>query len=215
MGGAQVRMRVVGGDNARLDERTAFRAYWFGQAISVAGDQVTLLAIPMLAVTALQADASRVALLSAVARVAFLVVSLPSGVWIDRVGRRKALVWADLIRASCLLVIVALAGLNHLTFEVLMAASFGLGVGTVLFQVAYPTFVPSLVSEPNLRHANARLAATESLVRVVGPSVAGVLLGIVGSVLGLVVDALSFLVSRKPWGGFHGSGELPQRSWPR
>ena len=78
-----------------------FRRLWLGQTISVLGDQVTQLGLPLVAVLTLGADASQMGTLTAVALLPHLLFSLPAGVWLDRVrSRRRLMVAADLIRAA-------------------------------------------------------------------------------------------------------------------
>jgi len=78
-----------------------FRSLWLGQSISVLGDQVTQLGLPLVAVLTLGADASQMGLLTAVGLFPHLLFSLPAGVWLDRVrARRPLMMWADLARAA-------------------------------------------------------------------------------------------------------------------
>src|SRR5262245_15655432 len=80
---------------------TPFRRFWLGQTISVFGDQITYLALPIVAVLNLRADAGDMGLLTAASLLPALLFSLPGGAWMDRVHRRRRLmVFADLGRAA-------------------------------------------------------------------------------------------------------------------
>src|SRR6187397_1703242 len=83
-----------------LREPSDFRRLWTGQTISVMGDQVTQIGLPLVAVLVLGADAGQMGLLTAAGLFPHLLFSLPAGVWLDRVHhRRRVMIWADIGRA--------------------------------------------------------------------------------------------------------------------
>jgi MFS family permease len=85
-----------------LHERT-FRDFWIGQTISLLGDQISLLAIPLVGVLVLQASATDMGYLIAAGLVPSLLFSLFAGAWLDRRGqRRRYMIAADLGRAAAL-----------------------------------------------------------------------------------------------------------------
>src|SRR6266576_669218 len=89
-----------------LFDAVDFRRLWLGQTISVFGDQVTQLGLPLVAVLTLGADATEMGTLTAVGLLPHLLFSLPAGVWLDRVRtRRRLMILADIGRALAIAVI--------------------------------------------------------------------------------------------------------------
>jgi MFS family permease len=176
-----------------------FAKLWAGQSVSQLGDQVTVVALPLLALGVLHASAAGVALLVTLSRLAFLPLGLPAGVWVDRLGRRRVMVAADVLRALALLSLPVAAVSGVLSYAQLALVALLLGVGTVFFEVAYPSYVPGLLRrlgrDDGLLAANTRLELSRSTAAVAGPGVAGLLVGAAGAVAAVFVDALSFVVS--------------------
>src|ERR687884_501440 len=121
-----------------LRENPNFRRYFVGQAVSLLGDQVSLIALPLSAVLALHATAVQMGALTTVYLVPNLIFSLHAGVWIDRRGRRRqVMLAADVARGLVTATIPVAYAVGHLTWVQLYAASFLLGALTVFFYVAY------------------------------------------------------------------------------
>lgn len=181
---------------ARLGEgRRALRLLWAGQSVSLLGDQVTLLALPLAALAG-GSSAGQVAVLVGATRAPFLLIALPAGVWVSRIGLRRSMLLADLLRAAALTAVPVSAALGQLSYLLLLVVASVLGCGTVLFQVAYQTLTPLLVEDIELlRSANKRLTASEALAQIGGPALAGLLASVVGAARALAVDAGSYLVS--------------------
>lgn len=175
--------------------RRAVRLLWVGQSVSLFGDQITLLALPLTAI-ALGAGTVRVAVLAATATAPFILLGLPAGVWVARFGLRRSMVCADVVRGLALLSLPLAAWGGWLRFPQLLAVAVVLGCAIVFFQVSYQSLTPVLVEEPDqLRAANTRLQASESLAQIAGPALGGVLVGVLGAVRALSVDAASYAVS--------------------
>jgi MFS family permease len=172
-----------------------FRRLWAGQTVSQFGSQLTEVALPLTAALALQASAVEMGLLGAAATAPVLFLGLFAGVWVDRRTRRPLLIAADLGRAVLLLPIPLLAWLGALRMEVLYAVAFGVGALTMLFELAYQAFLPSVVSREELVEGNSKLEVSRSAARVAGPGVAGVLVDLISAPMTIVLDALSFLGS--------------------
>jgi hypothetical protein len=102
---------------------------------------------------------------------------------------------ADIARAVLLATIPVAATLGALRIELLVAIAFLVETFTVFFDIAYLTYIPSLVSREDLVEANSRLEATASGAQVIGPALGGTLVRILGAPLALLVDTLSYLVS--------------------
>jgi MFS family permease len=189
------------GTGAGRTERTSlwhhrdFMLLWGGQTVSEVGSAVTLIALPLLAVISLDATTFEVGLLTACTNLAFLVIALPAGAWVDRWRRKPVLVWGDLGRVVLLGSIPAAQALGVLHMPQLYVVAVLTGVLTVFFDVAYQSYVPALVDPDELVDANGKIGASQAFGQVAGPSVAGVLVGVVGSAYAVAADALSFLIS--------------------
>jgi MFS family permease len=156
---------------------------------------VSLLAIPILAVLTLHASVFEVGALTASSTAAFLLVGLPAGALVDRVRRRNVLIWADLGRTLLLGSIPVTAALGVLTIGQLFAVTFLTGVLTVLFDVAYQSYLPFLIGRDNLIEGNAKLQGSQSVAQVAGPSAAGGLIELLRAASAIAVDAGTFVVS--------------------
>jgi MFS family permease len=173
----------------------AFRAIWAGQTASLFGDQVTGLALPWLIL--LQTHSALAAGIVAAARyVPLVTLGLAAGVVADRIDRRKMLVASDTGRALALGA-VALLGVLRLAppLWLLVAVMLALGTGQLLFQVAYQAWLPDVSGEARLGQANAAMEASDAVSVLAGYPLAGLLIGLVGPVLALGTDALSYVGS--------------------
>jgi MFS family permease len=172
-----------------------FLRLWAGQTISEVGSSVTLLALPLAAILVLRATAFQVALLSAVGFLPLLLFGLPAGVWADRVRRRPIMIVTDAGRAALLLSVPVAYVLGVLGMAQLYAVAFAAGTLSVFFNVAYQSYVPSLVDRALLVDANAKLQLTSSAAEVAGPGLAGVLIQVVTAPVAIAADCLSFVGS--------------------
>jgi MFS family permease len=172
-----------------------FLKLWAGQSISQLGSQVSLLAIPLTAVVALGANAFQAGLLGTFEFLPFLLVGLPAGVWVDRMARRPVLIVADVGRAVALASIPVAAGLHSLHMAQLYAVSFAVGVLTVFFDVAYQSYLPSLVEREQLVEGNGRLEFARATAEIAGPGLGGALVGLVGAAVAVAADAASYVAS--------------------
>jgi MFS family permease len=163
--------------------------------VSELGSQVSLLAIPLVAIDILHASTFGVGLLTSMQTLPFLLVGLPAGAWVDRMRRRPVLIAADVGRAIVLGSIPVAWALSILTLAQLYAVSVVGGVLTVFFDVAYQSYLPALVGPDHLVEGNAKLAATQSGAGVAGPALGGLLVGAVGAASAVLADAASFVVS--------------------
>jgi MFS family permease len=172
-----------------------FLRLWGAQTISQFGSQVTLLGLPLVAILVLDASAFEVALLGALDFLPFLLFALPAGVWVDRLPRKPILVIGDLGRAIALATIPAAAVLDALTIWQLYAVGFAAGTLTVFFDVAYQSYLPSLVDRRQLVEGNSKLEVSRSSAQIAGPGAAGALVAAVTAPYALLVDAVSFVAS--------------------
>ncbi|MFH0244289.1 MFS transporter [Streptomyces sp. HK10] len=178
-----------------IPEVRNFRLLWGGQAISLLGNELTKLAIPLLALGQLHASSAQVGLLRASGTAPTLVIMLFVGVWVDRLRRRPLLIASNLFQAAVLMLLTALALSGSLSFVMLATAALALGAAGVVFEVAYPSFIPTVVPTERLPSANGRLFGAQSVAEAAGPGLAGVLVAWFGAGWVLLVDAVSFVVS--------------------
>jgi MFS family permease len=188
-----VRDRLLGWGG--LLRQPAFRRLWLAQSVSQVGTQVTLLALPLAAILVLGASPLEVGVLGAIEFLPFLLFTLPAGVWVDRLPRRRILIAADLGRAGILAAVPAMYLLGWLAMWQLYVVAFAAGTLTVFFDVGYQAFLPELVGRDRLAEGNSRLEVTRSSAQVLGPGVAGVLVGLVTAPMAILADALSYLGS--------------------
>lgn len=180
----------------RLWRHPAFLKLWGGQAVSVMGDQVSFLALPLVAVLLLDASATEMGLLTAAAWAPHLLFALAAGLWVDtRASRRRIMVGADLARAITLGSIPVAYWLDALTTEHLLAVAFLVGALTVVFDVAWGVFFMYVVPRADVVEANGKLNGTRSLSFVAGPTAAGGLVQALGAPLAVLADGLSFIAS--------------------
>lgn len=172
-----------------------FGRLWAGQTLSQLGSQVTLVALPLLAITTLHASTLQVGLLAAAETVPFLILGLPAGVWVDRRRRRPILIYADVVRGLLLASIPIAYGFDALHVAQLYVVAVGVGACTVLFDVAYQSYVPSLVPPRSLLDANARLEVSYSAAGLIGPGLGGLLVQALRAATAIVIDAVSYAVS--------------------
>ena len=173
-----------------------FIKLWAAQSISQLGDQITLLALPLVAVLTLHASAAQMGFLVAAELMPHLLFSLLAGVWIERVQRRRRLmIVADLGRAVLLGSIPLAAALDMLTFPQLYGVAFCVGTFAVMFDISWSTLFITVVPRRDVVDANSKLSLSRSLSFVLGPSIAGFLVQLLTAPVTLLLDAFSYLGS--------------------
>lgn len=172
-----------------------FLLLWSAQTISQLGSQVSGLALPLIAIIVLDASTFEVATLGVVEFLPFAIFSLPAGVWVDRLRRRPILIVADWGRALVLGSIPIAYFSDALTIWQLYIVGFAVGVLTVFFDVAYKSYLPSLVTREQLVDGNSKLEVTRSGAQVAGPGLAGLLIGALTAPYAILLDAASFVAS--------------------
>lgn len=186
-----------------------FRQLWTGDALGQVGFQLTGLALPVLAVNVLHATEWQMGVLSASRMLAFLLIGLPAGAWVDRMRKRRVLIAADLVRALVLAAVVVAALTGNATMPFLYVAALAIGGATVFFDVAHQSYVPSLVGMDHVVEGNSKLQATASVAQVAGPAIAGQLLRVVSAGALIGVNAVTYLVSALFVSRIRATEELP------
>ena len=188
-----------------------FARLWAGQSISQLGSQITLLALPLVAIRALRATPVEVGVLAAAETLPFLLIGLPAGVWVDRWRRRPVLITADVGRALALATVPLAYAFDVLTIGQLYAVALVTGLFTVFFDVAYQSYLPALVPRAQLVDGNSRLELSRSAAHVVGPGTAGLLVQVFRAPLAIAADSLSFVLSALCIGAIRSEEARPRR----
>ena len=202
---------TVDGVPPSLWRNRAFLRLWFAQVVSNAGTQITGLALPLTAVLALGASPAQMSLLRIANFLPELLFALVAGVWVDRARRQPILVGADLGRAVLLASIPIAALIGSLTYAQLYMVAFAVSTLTVFFSLASISILPALVTKTQLVEANSKLALSDSVLSIAGPSAAGGLIQLVSAPRAIVADAVSYIFSALSLRGV-GATETPRRA---
>jgi MFS family permease len=188
MTGDQQRSRTTG-----VLANSDFVKLWGGQTASLIGTQVTQFAMPLVAIITLNATVFQVGLITVFRYVPVIVLSLLAGVWLDRRRRRPVLI-ACALGNALLVGLVPLASVTGLlTIGLLYLVITAVGTLNMTFEVGALSYVPSLVEPAHLSESNSKLQASEALAGIVGPGLAGLLVGLLTAPITLSVDAVSYL----------------------
>ena len=172
-----------------------FMRLWAGQTISVFGSMIGGTAMSFTAILVLHATPFQMGLLAAARLVPAFLTGLIAGAWVDRLRRRPILLWADLGRAAVLATIPLAAALQLLRIEQLYVVAFLVSILTLFFDVAYRSYLPSLVRREDLIEGNSKLSASAAVSEVSGFGVAGWLVQIFTAPIAILIDAISFVFS--------------------
>lgn len=172
-----------------------FQYLWAGQTVSAIGDQMTGLALPVLAITMLQASEWQIGMMNAAGMSMFLLIGLPAGAWVDRWIKRRVMIAADFVRMLVLLSVPLAwwAGILDMTYIIIGAAI--ISAATVFFDVAYQSVLPIMLPKDQLPKANSALETTKQTSMLIGPAFIGFLLTIIKAPVLMIADAFSYFVS--------------------
>ena len=172
-----------------------FLKLWSAETISVFGSQVGQLALPLVAILVLDASVFAVAALGTVLFLPFIIFTLPAGVWVDRLPRRPILIVGDFGRAVVLATVPIAYAADALTLAHLFVVAFLVGVFQVFFDVAYQSYLPSLVERDQIIDGNSKLEISRSAAQVGGPGLGGGLVQLFTAPWAVLLDAVSFVAS--------------------
>jgi hypothetical protein len=172
-----------------------FRLLWIGETVSGAGNAMAVIAVPLLAVTALRASTFAVAALTAAAYLPWLVIGLPAGAWVDRRPARPLMIACDVAAALLYASLPAAAWAGLLGTGQVVAVALLAGAVNVLFATAYQVYLPALVTTAELAEGNAKLLGSAQAAAIAGRGLAGLAAEAAGAATALLFDAASFLVS--------------------
>lgn len=171
-----------------------FLKLWSGQSVSLIGSQVTLVALPLVAVTLLKASSVQLGFLTALGQLPYLLV-LFFGVWVDRTRRRPLLIASDLTRGVLVAIIPLSFWLGGLDIGLLYVVAFVVGLISTVFDVSWSAYLPSLVQRKSLPEANSKMQLSTSIARVSGPGLVALLLTWLSAASTMGIDAVSYFVS--------------------
>jgi len=172
-----------------------FLKLWIGQTISEIGSRITIVVLPLIAVLILKAKPFQMGMLAGIGGFASLILGLAAGLCADRLRRRPILIVTDLGRAAVLGSIPLAAVFGTLRIQQIYAVVAVAGILTVLFDVAYQSYLPSLVGRDQILEGNSKLALSNAIAEIAGPGLAGILVQWLTSPVAILLDAFSFLAS--------------------
>ncbi|HVP24166.1 MAG TPA: MFS transporter [Conexivisphaerales archaeon] len=179
----------------RLWHHRDFLKFWTGDTITQFTGQVTGLALPTIAVVTLDASGFQLGVLGALGVIAFPLLGLFVGVWMDRMKRRPVMIAADMIEAGMLATIPLAYYFGVLSIYQLFVVAAVTGTCTLFFDVAYQSYLPSLVAKEDVIEGNQKLQVSASSAQVVGPAVASGLMGLMGAAMSVAADVVGTVAS--------------------
>ncbi|MFC4021113.1 MFS transporter [Micromonospora sp. GCM10011542] len=174
---------------------SVFWRWWVAGTTSHLGSAVGGVALPLTALAVLHASAFEMGLITAASYLAYLLISLPAGVVVQRVPLRGMQVGLDLVRALAIASVPLAWWYDALTVTQLVAVALVVSFANVLFDVANQTFLPEIVPAAQLQARNSLNSGTHAATQLGGPSLGGLAVQLLGAVPTLLVDAVSYLIS--------------------
>ena len=168
----------------------SFRRLAWSNLLAQSAEQLSLAAVPIVAVLLLQAGPGEIGLLASIQSLPFLLLSMPLGLLADRTSRTRLMALAETLRALALLLLLALIVTGNVSIVALAIIGFMAAVGTVAFSVAAPSLVPALVQVEGLAQANGRLELARSAAFAAGPALAGALIAWTGASAAFVLSGM-------------------------
>ena len=158
-------------------------------------EQLTLAAVPIVAVLVLQAGPGEIGIIAAVQSLPFLLLSIPLGLLADRMSRKRLMLMSEVLRVCALMVLIVAMSLEQISVPLLACVGFLAAVGTVGFSVSAPSLVPALVGSQQLAQANGRLELARSMAFAGGPALAGALIAWMGASTSFVLSLMLSLAA--------------------
>jgi MFS family permease len=179
-----------------LRRNANFRRYFVGQSVSMLGDQIAAVALPLTAVLALDATPAQMGALTTAYLLPNLLFSLHAGVWVDRSGRRReVMLGADVARGILTATIPIAFAFGGLSWGQLYGVSFLLGCASVFFYVSYGGFFQTIVAREDYVDANTLINGSRGFSFLAGTSLGGILVQLLHGPFALALDAGSFFWS--------------------
>ena len=173
----------------------AFQRLGWSNLLAQSAEQLSLAAVPIVAVLLLHAGPGEIGFLASIQSLPFLLMSVPLGLLADRMSRTRLMSLAESLRAAALLLLLGLIVTGQVSIAALALIGFMAAVGTVAFSVAAPSLVPALVPVERLAQANGRLELARSAAYAAGPALAGALIAWTGAPAAFVLSAMLSVVA--------------------
>jgi len=179
-----------------LRDHVAFRRLWLGQAVSMIGDQISGLALPLTAVLALDATPGQMGLLTTLYLIPNLLFSLHAGAWVDRRGdRRRIMLVTDVARAVLVFTVPVAYAVGHLGWPQLYLVAFGTGALSVFFYVSFSGLFQVVLPRDRYVEGNSLVHGSRAFSFLAGNTLGGTLVALLKGPYALALDGLSFLWS--------------------
>jgi len=172
-----------------------YMALLTGETVAAVGVEIAQVAIPIIAVTYLVASEFQIGVLGMAEGIAFLLLSLPVGAWVDRVSRRRVMIGANIVRGLAMAMVPILYFSDVLDVPKLMAIALVISAAAVFFDTAYMSIVPALVPREQLGDANSRLQITAETARAAGPGLGGLLAKFISAAWLPLAATFGYLIS--------------------
>lgn len=174
---------------------TNFNKLWIGETISLLGSQITILAIPLTALIYLDASPTAMGLLQAMSSLPFFLFALFIGVLVDNRRRKPILMSSNMISCILLMLIPILFWLDILSIPLLLILQFLLATMTVVFELTYLSYLPSLINKEEITSSNSKLEGSRAIAQVTGPSMGGLLIQLITAPFAIMVNILTYFIS--------------------
>jgi predicted MFS family arabinose efflux permease len=172
-----------------------FALFWTGESVSEFGNSITVIVVPLIAITTLHTSTFIVTLLTAMTWFPWLIIGVPAGAWVDRLPPRAVMMTCDAISLLAYASVPIAVWLGVATVAQLIAVTLIAGTATVFFRTAYRVLLPGIVDEKDLAEGNAKLMGSREVAQIAGPSLGGVIAELAGPAVGLLADSISFAIS--------------------
>ena len=192
-----------------------FEWLWAAFAVSTFGTWIAFDAFPLIAILVLHAGPGAVSLLAAAGLAVGALVAVPFGPWVERRRKRRVMIAMDLVRFAALMSVPAAYALGRLSFVQLLVVSVVVAAADIAFRAASGACVKALVAREDLIVANARFESTTWTATALGPPLGGVAIGVLGPVVTVIVNAVSFVLSALGIRAIGGSEPRPARTGSR
>ncbi|MGF7121895.1 MULTISPECIES: MFS transporter [unclassified Rhodococcus (in: high G+C Gram-positive bacteria)] len=179
----------------RVQSGRSFGWLWASYAVSTYGTWIAFGAFPLIAVQVLHSPAFAVSLLEAAGLTVAAIVAVPLGPWVEHRAKRPVMIATDLARFLAMASVPVAYFLGLLTYGQLLVVSVVSGTSSIVFTAASGAYLKHLVHRDQLLVANGRFEGTSWVATAAGPPLGGALVGLLGPVVTVAADALSFLLS--------------------
>lgn len=175
--------------------RSNFLLLWSGQSISQVGGQLSLFALPTIAILVLHAKASQVGALQSLEFTIIAALAIFVGVVVDRFKRRPLMMAANIIRILAIGSLPFAFFFHRLSLGQFFVVAAITAAANVVFDTAYGAFVPSLVGRKEFGSANAKMTITASAAEAIGNSSSGAIVQFLGAPLALIINCFTYVIS--------------------